>query len=68
MWEESEAAPEVAYKFEVVQGNTGQTLYLTGNYKNTYYGESTTDLAAAADVYVVAVEGGYNLKLVQEYI
>lgn len=56
---------DYAYKFEVVQGNTGQTLYLTGNYKNTYYGESTTDLAAAADVYVVAVEGGYNLKLVQ---
>ena len=56
---------DYAYKYEVVQGNTGQTLYLTGNYKNTYYGESTTDLAAAADVYVVAVEGGYNLKLVQ---
>ena len=56
---------DYAYKFQVVQGNTNKTLYLTGNYKNTYYGESTEDLAAAADVYVVAVEGGYNLKLVQ---
>ena len=54
-----------AYKFEVVQGNTNQTLYITGNYKNTYYGESTTDKAAAADVYVVKAEGGYNLKLVK---
>ena len=42
-----------------------KTLYLTGNYKNTYYGESTEDVNAAADVYVVAVDGGYNLKLVQ---
>ena len=63
--EEGPFKTDYAYKFEVVQGNTGQTLYLTGNYKNTYYGESTTDLAAAADIYVVAVEGGYNLKLVQ---
>ena len=56
---------DYAYKFQVVQGNTSKTLYLTGNYKNTYYGESTEDVNAAADVYVVAVEGGYNLKLVQ---
>ena len=63
--EEGPFKTDYAYKFEVVQGNTNQTLYLTGNYKNTYYGESTTDLAAAADIYVVAVEGGYNLKLVQ---
>ena len=56
---------DYAYKFEVVQGNTGKTLYLTGNYVNTYYGESTTDLEAAADVYVVKAEGGYNLKLVK---
>ena len=56
---------DYAYKFEVVQGNTNKTLYLTGNYKNTYYGESTEDVNAAADVYVVAVDGGYNLKLVQ---
>ena len=61
----TEFKENVAYKFGLVQGNTSKTLYLTGNYKNTYYGESTEDLAAAADVYVVAVEGGYNLKLVQ---
>ncbi|MBE6131006.1 MAG: hypothetical protein E7183_04720 [Erysipelotrichaceae bacterium] len=61
----TEFKENVAYKFGLVQGNTSKTLYLTGNYKNTYYGESTEDLAAAASVYVVAVEGGYNLKLVQ---
>ena len=61
----TEFEENVAYKFGLVQGNTSKTLYLTGNYKNTYYGESTEDLAAAASVYVVAVEGGYNLKLVQ---
>lgn len=62
----SEFKEGVAYKFGLVQGNKGNiTLYLTGNYQNTYYGEGTEDLAAAADIYVVAVEGGYNLKLVK---
>jgi hypothetical protein len=61
----TEFKEDVAYKFGLVQGNTNKTLFVTGNYKNTYYGESTEDLAAAADVYVVAVSGGYNLKLVK---
>ena len=61
----TEFQENVAYKFGLVQGNTNKTLFVTGNYKNTYYGESTEDLAAAADVYVVAVSGGYNLKLVK---
>ena len=61
----TEFKENVAYKFGLLQGNTGKTIFVTGNYKNTYYGESTEDVAAAADVYVVAVAGGYNLKLVK---
>ena len=62
----TEFKENVAYKFGVVQGNLNNKLiYLTGNYKNTHYGESTDNIANAADIYVVAVEGGYNLKLVK---
>ena len=62
----TEFKENVAYKFGVVQGNLNNKLiYLTGNYKNTHYGESTDNIANAADVYVVAVDGGYNLKLVK---
>ena len=62
----TEFKENVAYKFGVVQGNlSNKLIYLTGNYKNTHYGESTDDVTKAADVYVVAVDGGYNLKLVK---
>ena len=61
----TEFKENTAYKFAVIQSNLGKTLYLTGNYVNNYYGEGVEDINAAASVYVVAVEGGYNVKLVQ---
>ncbi len=53
-------AAGTAYKFGMVQENLGKTLYLTGEMDGFYYG-TTEDAAAAADIYVEAVEGGYNI-------
>ena len=62
----TEYAENVAYKYGVVQGNVSdKLLFLTGEYANTYYGGTTTNVEEAADVYLVSVEGGYNLKLVK---
>ncbi len=49
-----------AYKFSLVQGNLEKTLYFTGAMNGTYLA-TTTSAAAAADVFVEAVEGGYRL-------
>ena len=49
-----------AYKFSLVQGNLEKTLYFTGAMSGTYLA-TTTSAAAAADVFVEAVEGGYRL-------
>ena len=53
-------AAGTAYKFGMVQENLGKTLYLTGEMDGFYYG-TTEDATAAADIYVEAVEGGYNI-------
>ncbi len=60
----SEFQENVAYKFGLVQTNLAKTLYITGE-MNGYYFATTEDVKQAADVYVVAVEGGYNLKAVK---
>ena len=49
-----------AYKFSLVQGNLEKTLYFTGEMSGTYLA-TTTSAAAAVDVFVEAVEGGYRL-------
>ncbi len=49
-----------AYKFSLVQGNLEKTLYFTGAMSGNYLA-TTTNAAAAADVFVEAVEGGYRL-------
>ena len=49
-----------AYKFSLVQGSLEKTLYFTGAMNGTYLA-TTTSAAAAADVFVEAVEGGYRL-------
>lgn len=51
------------YKLGVHQGNTNKTLYATGVLSG-YYGASTQKPVEAADVKVVEVDGGYNLKVI----
>ncbi len=51
-----------AYKFGVVQVNAGKTLYITGEVSDRYL-VTTTDKAAAADVYVEEAEGGYKFYI-----
>ncbi len=50
------------YKLGMYQANKKQTLFLTG-LMDGYYGETTQDFYAGADVNLVTVEGGYNIKL-----
>ena len=60
-------AVDTAYKFGMVQGNLGQTLYITGNTANKdYYLETTEDASAAIDVYVETVDGGYRLYFTKD--
>lgn len=49
------------YYWGMLQGNLNKTLFITGA-MNGYYAATTEDVAAAAKVEIVAVEGGYNLK------
>ena len=49
-----------AYKFSLVQGNLEKTLYFSGAMSGNYLA-TTTNAAAAVDVFVEAVEGGYRL-------
>ena len=49
-----------AYKFQLVQPKAGKTVYFTGA-MNGYYYATSEDINAGVDVYVEAVEGGYNL-------
>ncbi len=51
-----------AYKFGMIQENvsTSNVYYITGE-KANYYMATTTDAAAAADVYLEATNGGYYL-------
>ena len=51
-------AAGTAYKFGFVQGNTKQTLYITGE-MNGYYMATAEDKAAAADVFVEETTGGF---------
>ena len=51
-----------AYKFGMIQVNTGNTVYITGEI-STRYLVTTTDKAAAIDVYVEAAEGGYKFYI-----
>ncbi len=51
-------AAGTAYKFGFVQGNTKQTLYITGE-MNGYYMATTEDKAAAVDVFVEETTGGF---------
>ncbi len=49
-----------AYKFSLVQENLEKTLYFTGEMSGNYLA-TTTNAAAAVDVFVETVEGGYRL-------
>lgn len=59
----SEVAEGTAYKFGMIQVTTGNTVYVTGEVSGRYL-STTTDMAAAADVYVEAAEGGYKFYTV----
>ncbi len=58
--------PEVgkAYKFGFVQENVGTDVYYITGVKASYYMGTTTDVNAAADVYLEAADGGYYLYAV----
>ena len=49
----------VAYKFGMVQENVGTDVYYLNGAMNGYYMDTTTDVSAAADVYVEVTDGGY---------
>lgn len=51
-----------AYKFGMIQVNTGNTVYITGEVSGRYLA-TTTDKAAAADVYVENVDGGMMIYI-----
>ena len=53
----------VAYKFGMIQGNVSATdvYYLKGGMAQTYYLDTTADVAAAIDVYLEETDGGYYL-------
>lgn len=57
-----EPAEGTAYKFGIIQVTVGKTLYITGEVDGRYL-VTTTDKAAAADVYVEAVDGGYKFYI-----
>ncbi len=57
-----EPAEGTAYKFGVVQVNAGKTLYITGAVDGRYL-VTTTDKAAAADIFVEKVDGGYKFYM-----
>ena len=59
----NEVAEGTAYKFGMIQVTTGNTVYVTGEVSGRYL-STTTDIAAAADVYVEAAEGGYKFYIV----
>ena len=51
---------DVAYKFYLVQGNLGQTLYATAETENDKYIKTTMDPKAGIDFFVEEVEGGFK--------
>ena len=61
----------VAYKFVIDQTSLGQKYFFTGA-MNGYYGATSTDASDAVNVYLEAVNGGYNLYFmngsVKQYI
>ena len=58
-------AAGTAYKFGVIQVTAGKTLYITGAVDGRYL-VTTTDKAAAADVYVEEADGGYKFYILVE--
>ena len=60
--EVKEFVADKAYKLGFYQGNNAQYLFVTGA-MNGYYGATTENPEEAADVKVIAVEGGYQLQL-----
>ena len=58
----SEPVEGVAYKFSLVQGTLGQTLYLTGVVSGRYL-ETTDKISKAVDVFVEKVDGGYKIYI-----
>jgi hypothetical protein len=55
-------AASTAYKFALVQGNLGKTLYLTGEVNGRYL-VTTDKISKAIDVYAEAVTGGFKFYI-----
>ena len=63
----TEIKENVAYKLGFAHLNEavlGKEYFLTGD-MNGFYGATVEDHTAAADIYFIAVEGGYQIKLVK---
>ena len=60
-----EPAADTAYKFMLTQGKLEKDLYFTGEMSGNYLATSE-DVAAAVDVYLETVEGGYRLYFTKE--
>ena len=58
---------DTPYHFAMVQGNTGQTLYLTGEMDGFYYA-TTEDVAGACEVVIKATDGGYYIIAKGQYM
>ena len=58
---------EKTYKLGLYQVNSAKFLFATGA-MNGFYGELVENAAAAADVKVIAVEGGYQLLVGTKYL
>ena len=54
----------VAYKFGIIQKNTGNTCYISGGIDQERYLSTTTDHSAALDVYIENAEGGIKIATV----
>ena len=59
----SELDTSKVYKLGLYQGNINKTLFMVGTLSG-YYGVATEKLVEAADVKVIKVEDGYNLKAI----
>ena len=61
--EVTEFDTEKTYKLGLYQESLAKYLFVTGAMAKTYYGEIVENAAQAANINIVAVEGGYQIKL-----
>ncbi|MBE6926838.1 MAG: hypothetical protein E7461_08385, partial [Ruminococcaceae bacterium] len=55
-----------AYKLGLVHGTNAKTYYISGGMAQTYYLATNEAAASGLDAYIEAVDGGYNLYVMQD--